>query len=301
MIKLINKKVIYVLSSIVLVLIISLLVTATLNVVNIKDSSTQEKKCSEGYIKIPGNNKYNTSDFCVMKYEAKDSKGKAASFAESKPWVNVSQIVAMDLSRYACSKCHLITESEWMTIAYNLLSNSENWSTRKVGVGYIYSGHNDNNPISPIAASSDDNDGYFGTDNAIKSNQKRTLKLSNGEVIWDFAGNAAEWTDGQTTGGQPGAVENENVYSWKDWSQLGFEGYLPIKPFPSYNNMTVNWNYEQGLGRLYSNSGDGMLKTFYRGGSYQDGDNAGIFSLNMSGDTTTANPLVGFRVVYELK
>jgi len=303
----INKKATFIISSIIVVLIISLGVVSVISVIRTKEikiSSNQQKKCPKDYVKIPGNKKYNTNDFCVMKYEAKDGSGKAASFAESKPWTNVSQLVALDLSKYACDKCHLITENEWMTIAQNLVSNSDNWNEGKVGDGYIYSGHNDNAPANTLAAVSDDKEGYFGTVGNINSTQKRTLKLSNGETIWDFAGNAAEWTDAQMTGGQPGTIEGEKNYSWKEWNQLGFNGYLPIKPFPSqYNNLNYadNWDYKNGIGRLFSNSGDETLKTFIRGGSYQDGESAGVFSLNISGNITEANPLVGFRVATSLK
>ena len=40
--------------------------------------------------------------------------------------------------------------AEWMTLAANVLSVPSNWSGGSVGSGYIYSGHNDNDPPNPI-------------------------------------------------------------------------------------------------------------------------------------------------------
>lgn len=57
-----------------------------------------------------------------------------------------------------------------------------------VGSGYIYSGHNDNAPASALAADPGDSNGYAGEANT-GGNQKRTLTLSDGEVIWDLCGN----------------------------------------------------------------------------------------------------------------
>lgn len=83
-----------------------------------------------------------------------------------------------------------------MTIAADVLSVKYNWSGGEVGSGYIYSGHNDNAPANALAASTDDTDGYIGTGNSVASgdNQRRTLYLSSGDVIWDLSGNVWEWT-----------------------------------------------------------------------------------------------------------
>jgi len=52
--------------------------------------------CPEGYVFIYGNAVLGTSDFCVMKYEAKnDGSGKAVSTASGTPWVNITQTDAI--------------------------------------------------------------------------------------------------------------------------------------------------------------------------------------------------------------
>lgn len=113
-----------------------------------------------------------------------------------------------------CTGCHLISEAEWMTIAQNALGVNTNWNTNTVGSGYIFSGHNDGAPNTALVADANDTLGYSGTGNSsgdatvtsgmVGNTQRRTLTLSNGNVIWDIAGNTYEWTSGQTTGGQPG-------------------------------------------------------------------------------------------------
>jgi phosphatidylserine/phosphatidylglycerophosphate/cardiolipin synthase-like enzyme len=89
---------------------------------------------------------------------------------------------------------HLITNDEWMTLARNIEMVPENWSSGVIGSGYIYSGHNDRDPARALEASIDDTDSYYGTNNTT-GNQRRTLTLTNGQIIWDLPGNVWEWTD----------------------------------------------------------------------------------------------------------
>ena len=141
-----------------------------------------------------------------MKFEAKDNSGTATSVASGMPWASVTLAQAQSNSAAACAKCHLMTLNEWLTIAHNLMNTGSNWSGGSVGSGAIYTGHNDSVPAERLAASTNDSDGYSGTENA-SGNQRRTLTLSNGEVIWDFSGNVWELVD-KTTGSdqQPGLV-----------------------------------------------------------------------------------------------
>lgn len=252
--------------------------------------------CPTGFVVVPGNATYGTSDFCVMKYEAKNVSGVATSVPTGSPWVNISQTNAMMTAAVACSGCKLITEAEWMTIVINVLSVASNWSGGSVGSGYIYSGHNDNSPGNVLIASSDDTDSYYLTTNSGTSSQRRTLTLTNGSVIWDIAGNVWEWTAGQTTTTQPGS----SGYNWRDWNAIASNGSLPVNPAPSAGApAAVGWNTaSQGLGQVYSDSSDTThLRGFLRGGNWNAGTPpAGVAALFLNASPSDTLNTYGFRV-----
>ena len=248
-------------------------------------------ECPTGYITVPGSSLFGTKAFCAMKYEAKNVGGVATSQAASTPWVSISQTDAITTSSAACSGCHLISEAEYLTIAHNVLSVASNWSGGTVGSGYIYSGHNDNS-AGALAASSD-SDGYAGTGNVSPSNQRRTLTLTNGEVIWDMAGNVHDWTAGQTSGGQPGA----SGYAWREWNTVAGTGSLSPNPHPSYGTPAAsNWTSSHGIGQVYSNSTDTGLRAFPRGGAWGYGSGVGVLTLNLDSSPSYAGGNSGFRV-----
>ena len=201
--------------------------------------------CPENWVVVPGNSAYNTTDFCLMKYTAKNvggtitdtneytddddnvvftintySGGTATSQASGIPWTNISQTDAITAAQTAGAGSHLVTENEWMTVAHNVLTNPANWCDPDgSGCGaapgtsgkILAAGHNDDgdSDIGPLEASADDSQACFGTVTpgvntpcgSEAGTQKRTLTLSNGEVIWDLVGNVAHWTSGTETQG----------------------------------------------------------------------------------------------------
>ena len=260
------------------------------------------KVCPYGFIVVPGSSTYGTGDFCVMKYEAKQvgTTTTPISTATGSPWVNISQTTAITNSANvaSCTGCHLITEAEWMTIAQNVLSVPSNWSSGVVGTGYIYSGHNDNVPANVLVASTDDNDGYFGTGNSTATGptQKRTLTLSNGEVIWDMAGNVWEWTSGQATGGQPGITGAG--YAWRDWTAITNAGTLAINPAPSATGLAgaSTWNNSNGMGQVYSSADEMGLRGIVRGGYFGGFNRGSVTSLYLGSIPGVTYANYGFRV-----
>jgi prepilin-type N-terminal cleavage/methylation domain-containing protein len=293
-------------------------------------TSAVSKVCPYGFIVVPGSSTYSTSDFCVMKYEAKaDDNGdgvgdtnqttgyntwpanthpisatrKLVSTAAGYPVANISQDTAKNTATPSyttnCSSgCHLITEAEWMTIAQNVLSVSSNWSGGSVGTGYIYSGHNDNVPATAIEADSNDVNGYANTGNT-SGNQKRTLILTNGEVIWDLASNVYEWTQGTIAGGQQPGLSGESTYVWKQWNNgsLLMNG-LPALSQPSSTGISgiSGWDSTKGIGQLYSNYGEAGARAFRRGGYWSSGSGAGVLALPLDGSSGAASSYVGVRV-----
>jgi prepilin-type N-terminal cleavage/methylation domain-containing protein len=263
------------------------------------DCGSLALSCPAGFIPVPGSSTYNTSNFCVMKYEAKNVAGVATSQATGLPWVNISQTSAITTSTAACAGCHLITEAEWMTLAQNVLGVASNWSGGAVGSGYIYSGHNDNDPANSSAASSDDSNGYYDTGNSSPSNQRRTLALSNGEVIWDLAGNVWEWTSGVTNGTtaqQPGVSGAGN--KWHEWTAVTTQGSLAVNPFPSSTGISgsSSWTSSNGIGQLYSNADTTSFCGFVRGGPWGDYSDAGVLALVLYYAPSNTYAYIGFRV-----
>lgn len=247
-----------------------------------------------GWIRVPGNSTYDTSDFWVMKYEAKNEGGVATSQISGSPWVSISHTSA----KTACTAigAHLITNEEYMTIARNAEQVSSNWMGGSVGSGALYSGHNDNSPANALSGGSDI-DPYSGTGNTTPSNQRRTLALSNGSVIWDLAGNVWEHVQKDSSdtlirytpsnGGSVGWVwiEHTAITSYGDLS------YDELRPSNS------SWNATQGMGRLYTYNGDygSQTRVLLRGGSWSNSSNAGAFAASLRWDTGTAYYNVGFR------
>lgn len=251
--------------------------------------------CPTGFIVVPGSSTYGTSDFCVMKYEAKNVGDVPTSQATGLPWENISQDAAITAASNACEGCHLITEAEWLTIAQNVLGVDSNWSGGSVGSGYIFSGHNDGTPDMRLEASANDNDGYVNTSN-VTGNQRRTLELSNGEVIWDLAGNVWEWTSGKTTGGQPG-MTGEPDYAYKEWNAVSEPGSLAVNADPAFGTPAASsWDSNNGLGRLLSYVGETQEKGFLRGGVWHNNVLTGIFTLFMDRSPSSSDADFGFRV-----
>lgn len=272
-------------------------------------------QCAPGFIIVPSSATYGTSDFCVMKYEAKKVGVTNVPISEVAgiPWINISQTDAITYSSNVagCTGCHLITEAEWMTIAQNVLNVPGNWSTGTVGSGYIFSGHNDTDPNNALTADVSDSNGYSGTndfsgdagftDTMVGNSQRRTLTLSNGEVIWDMAGNIFEWTSGKTNGTtaqQPGV--NGAGYTWREWTIIAINNPGSLSPNPSPGATGIAgasaWNSVNGIGRIYSSSDDTSLTAFMRGGNWSWDNSAGILSLISDNVSSDFADWIGFRV-----
>ena len=290
------------------------------------------------WIKVPGSSTYNTSDFWVMKYEAKYDKdgvgggdeagacrynssyntwdwGASGSDCPSS-WASSSVVssaqgspiagITHDQALTACPPgSHLITNAEWMTIARNVEQIASNWSGGAVGSGCLFRGN----------VGSNDACGYDGAnpEDGGGRNAKAKLTLSNGETIWDLSGNVWEhvnWTgdDGDSCSqlcqnNQPGSSgtcdDDDNTGCWFEFTTISDYRGLSYKDIRPSDS---SWNANQGMGRIWS-YGDGETGTtnrvLLRGGSWGAGSYAGAFALHLGWGTGTQADSVGFRCVRE--
>ncbi len=260
--------------------------------------------CPTGFIVVPGNPTFNTNDFCVMKYEAKQvgSTAVPVSQASGTPWVSITQTAAITNSSNVagCTGCHLITDAEWMTIASNVIGVASNWTGGTIGGGSsaLYSGHNDSSPNNALAADTDDTNGYSGTGNSSPSNQRRTLTLSNGEVIWDLSGNVGEWTSTNILGGQQPGLAGDTGYAYREYNNpsLLWNGLSSIdQPATAYPGAST-WSHTQGIGQLNSYYGETGTRSLLRSGTWSGASGTGVLALNLNYAASAVNANVGFRV-----
>ena len=257
--------------------------------------------CPEGYIYVPGNSYYHTlPGFCVMKWEAKCNYSQGScgnpgskipvSKAENRPWREINQTSAKN--RCQAAGGHLITNNEWMTIARNAESIDGNWTNNKVGDGVLFRG-NSNTYMAM--------DGF----DSLSEENTRTHTLTNGEVVWDMAGNAYNWTDNTISlNKQPTA--NVNGSGWSDFTSGGLFRYLISSAYlgsslshEDVQSSNPDWYSDDGVGRIYHYSNDSSTATraFLRGGNGWAGARSGLFALCLSRPSTHEDPGIGFRCV----
>jgi prepilin-type N-terminal cleavage/methylation domain-containing protein len=283
------------------------------------------------WIRVPGNPDYDTEDFWVMKYEAKcvdasgaplltptegsyeiyrDHDGGVACTAANNRYISSRKDgfaiarVSHNSAKTYCESigAHLLTNEEYMTIARNAEQVDSNWSENSVGDGYLFRGHSDSSPAKALQASLD-TDGYANTGNT-SGNQRRTLTLANGEVIWDLVGNVWEHVmrtpaDIQTTIDLPACTDG--IAAW-GYCQYGssttpyIAGWTADVSQSYVGPSNTSWNSSQGVGQIYTykDGTDQWTNIFLRGGDWSDGSGAGAFVLQ----TFWSGPgafLVGFR------
>jgi prepilin-type N-terminal cleavage/methylation domain-containing protein len=267
--------------------------------INMAETLPSFKNCPTGYIRVPGNNLYQTKDFCVMKYEAKAGSATVAATTQAvgTPVVSINQSDADQACTNNGAGYGLITNAEWMTVARNIEAQNSNWynptptPVNQVGSGGLNRGHSDNNPGGALAASTNDLEGCVGyTDGRTCTNQwhvnRRTHTLSNGEIIWDLSGNVWEWTN-DTIMGVNKPTGGSQFTAMTGYGTLSYDLTRPSN----------TWNSTQNMGQYFVGSTTGGPFAFTRGGDWRNITQAGVFALSLQFTPSNTTDRLGFRCV----
>lgn len=267
------------------------------------------------WLSINADSDYGNTNFCVMTYEArKDSNEKPISQKDNQPWTNLSQNTAKEKCSSLGQGYKLISNDEWMSVASAILNQGSNWFSRSVGSGIVNSGHVDNWPNRTCDSNSEKVGYQTATvgQNCVKLSdafeQKRTHDLPDSQVIWDFSGNAAEWTSFVTSSGNLPTVLSASTYY--DWSTVidPFLGGLSKTMFISQQAIDNQWGNAQRIGTVVFGGADSSERALLRGGKFNDGATpTGVFAANFDftpdGDSSSESGNIGaagFRCTYTL-
>jgi len=255
------------------------------------------------------------NDFYVMKYEAKfvntasktqdatrkgwryDTAGgdlSIRSHPTPEPITYITQTQAISSCSSLGAGYKLITRAEWVTTAREAENNTYNWNTSEIYSGSMYRGHSDSEPSHALLIT-DVNDGYIGTGQSGTSEQRRTLKLYNGEIIWDLGGNVWEWnSDVYNTNAESSL--GQGTSNWYEWTSIS-SSYNHFKP---YNTSLTSSNR---IGQVYADVDNahpsGTIHAFLSGGYWHTGASAGSFTLDLSYAPSGLYSYLGFRCSYD--
>ncbi len=207
--------------------------------------------------------------FKVAQYAAsKSDEGQAIITASLKPWVNIN----FNDAKKACIDAgySLITETQWLAIAHNVVSVDANWTKGKVGEGKLFRG----------IRKGDVSGAQAGDFEPTNKKERRWLTLSNGEQICDMNGNVFSWVFDDLHGDENGVINKS--FDSSDPS-------ISTAPYPSL---------EKGMGWL-SSSANWSGRALFRGGYWYSGGNAGVFRLDLVWPVRDGSD-VGFRCTKSL-
>lgn len=247
--------------------------------------------CPANFSYVPANTAVGTSaDFCVAQFEMKNVGGVATSQPALTPWVSITR----NNARTACTDAgfRLISNAEWQTVARSLEATASNWSGGAVGTGLMFRGHSDNNPAGPQAIS-DSADVYSDTGNTAAQamgsgkEQRRSMTLANGAVIWDLAGNVWEWVYDDISG-------NDTTPTVTASSEFTNTTYYPAADTGSrsvFGPLNSTFSKAHYVGYSYG----GTAGAVRRGSQAADFSNSGVFTVALLSDRHLSATYLGFR------
>ena len=273
--------------------------------------------CAPDYVYLAGNAALGTSPFCAMRFEAKardiatraiDPVGcdaacnpnsfvtthEPASVPEGVPWNQIDAINAQLRCRALGAGYDLMSNREWMTIARDAERVAANWYGGVPGAGRMVEGMTD---FIGYGAVTDPTDPYSDTGNSSAEppglgwEQRRTLELASGDVIWDFPGHFQEWVDwtlGDSLDGAPTPCADGEL------TAFACAGVAD----DDFNSSTGTYDSTNGVGFILGGIGNATR----RGGQVNDIQLgiAGIYGLNMNRNVDNVFPGTSFRCVLRL-
>lgn len=248
--------------------------------------------CPQGFVGVRGSVALGTADFCVMQFEARRANSTASVGPQGTPWVDITATAARAACQAMGPSFDLISNPEWMTIARDAEGVGVNWSGGAPGAGRIVEGQTDGSPdLNPGVT--DASDPYSDTGNSAADppgggwEQRRTVVLSTGGVVWDLAGNVQEWIDWRTGG----ALDGAPPCAGGELPALACAGYAN----DDYNSAAGTYDSSIGVGLVIGGAGNAARR------SGQNGDRppgyAGIYALNMNRFVDDTFPATSFRCV----
>jgi len=264
--------------------------------------------------------------------------GVAESKAADAPWTSVTQENARAYCQALGEGYHLVSEAEWMTIAENIAATPINdidavaglqlatghtdndpANSLAAGTDPVVSGCNLRLPLSDAANAFDadcqlrDNGGevygYSGTGGNFwndigylaggnNKSQLRVHALSNGNTVWDIAGNVYEWTDAIISQVDQPGISNDGGAGVANWGEWNVSYYL-VGAAANSRPPDDGWTGANGIGRLYTYGRDETATTTYRaflrGGYWSNTSNAGVFALYLHNSPASSSSIIGFR------
>ncbi len=181
-----------------------------------------------------------------------------------------------------------MTYNIYKILAKDLFLQAQNWTGGNLYDGSLYVGHSDTVPYKSIPPHINDDNGYFETGNnstqAVGSGkeQRRTMYLSNGAVIWDINGNFWEQMyEGQNA--------SNNRLGWREYKNIN-KNVHPFSPNVLLGVDASTYDSSRGLGMtIYDNdsasigsigSSSGYSYWLLRGSTFNNGTSSSGLSAS---------------------
>jgi parallel beta-helix repeat protein len=280
---------------------------------------------NESWITVPADAYLGTPAFSVMKYEARRVSDRPFSQADGQPWVGMNRYDAAASCEDRGPEYHLVTQREALALSRSIertaindidASSSTvqfaNGSTLNEGSitaadDPLITGCDISLPLSDAKNNATTGcqlrtTGYIGTNGSWAGERwhLRTHVLSNGEIIWDWAGNAWEWISAscmKSTG-----ADCDNCYYGAtsaplDWLNANIGNFERTYAGPNSSSLGVANGTGTYTGCIADY--DSLVRGGYNTTSSRpyvlSGD--GIYALNMGLAPAASRDYLGFRCV----